>query len=435
MKAVIMAGGKGTRLAGVAHDIPKPMVSVGEKPILEHQLECLIRSNIRDVTIIVGYLGEKIKNYFGDGSKWGVHISYLTEEFPLGTAGALAELREDLEEPFLLLFGDIMLDADFQRFYTYHLEKKSMATLFVHPNSHPFDSDLLQIDCDNRVIAWKSKKRGFDADYQNLVNAGVYVLAPEILSSLVVGQKADLERDVLVPNIQKGKPVFAYRSTEYVKDMGTPERLRSVETDLRSGICRTRNLSQLQRCIFLDRDGTINRLQGFLSHVEQMELLDGVAEAIAKINQSRFLCCVISNQPVIARGECSFETMAAIHNRMETLLGRQGAYIDRIYFCPHHPDKGFAGEVPALKVNCNCRKPKIGMLQRAAEELHIDLEASYFIGDSTVDLQTAKNAGMRGILVQTGERGNDGKYDAKPDAVYPDLLAAVSAIVKMEGPG
>jgi len=217
--------------------------------------------------------------------------------------------------------------------------------------------------------------------------------------------------------------------------MGTPERLRSVETDLRSGICRTRNLSQLQRCIFLDRDGTINRLQGFLSHVEQMELLDGVAEAIAKINRSRFLCCVITNQPVIARGECSFETMTAIHNRMETLLGRQGAYIDRIYVCPHHPDKGFAGEVPALKMNCNCRKPKIGMLQRAAEELHIDLEASYFIGDSTVDLQTAKNAGMRGILVQTGERGNDGKYGAKPDAVYPDLLAAVSAIVNMEGPG
>jgi len=429
MKAVIMAGGKGTRLAGVASDIPKPMVSVGQKPILEHQVECLIRSNVRDITIIVGYLGEKIKSHFRDGSKWGAHISYLTEDFPLGTAGALAELRENMDEPFLLLFGDIMLDIDFHRFYKYHLEKRGMATLFVHPNSHPFDSDLLQVDHNNRVILWEPKGRVSDADYQNLVNAGVYILEPEILSSLIVGQKSDLERDVLIPNIQEGKPIFAYRSAEYVKDMGTPERLRNVEADLKSGICRARNMSQLQRCIFLDRDGTINRLHGFISHAEQMELLDGVAEAIAKINQSKFLCCVITNQPVVARGECSLETLAAIHNRMETLLGRQGAYIDRIYFCPHHPDKGFAGEVSALKINCCCRKPKIGMLQRAAEELHIDLEASYFIGDSTVDLQTAKNAGMKGILLQTGECGRDGKYDIKPDAVYPDLLTAINSIV------
>ncbi len=430
MKAVIMAGGKGTRLAGIVHDRPKPMALVGQKPILEYQLENLIRSNVRDITIVVGYLGEQIKEYFGDGSKWNVCISYLTEASPLGTAGALAELRNGIDEPFLLLFGDIMLDIDFQRFYDYHLKKHSIATLFVHPNSHPFDSDLLQIDDNNHVIAWKSKKSISDTDYQNLVNAGVYILNPEILAPLMIGEKADLERDILVPNIAEGKPVFAYRSTEYTKDMGTPDRLKSVEADLRSGICRARNLSQWQRCIFLDRDGTINRLHGFLSHVEQMELLEGVAEAIAKINQSQFLCCVVTNQPVIARGECSFATLTAIHNRMETLLGRQGAYIDRIYVCPHHPDKGFTGEVTALKVNCNCRKPQIGMLQQAAEELHIDLAASYLIGDTTVDLQTARNAGMKGILVQTGECGKDGKYSATADAVYPNLLAAVNAIIQ-----
>ncbi len=431
MKAVIMAGGKGTRLAGVAGDIPKPMVSVGGKPILEHQLESLARSGVREVTMVVGHLRNRIMRYFGEEQS-GIRIHYFVEESPLGTAGALVNLSAQMTEPFLLLFGDIMLDIDFCRFYAFHLEKGSKATLFAHPNSHPLDSDLLRVNTDGRVVGWEPKNRPRQKDHPNLVNAGIYVLSPEIFAGMQTGRRVDLEKEILLPLAASGGAVFAYRSTEYAKDMGTPERLRLVEQDLTAGICQARNLTNPQRCIFLDRDGTVNRLKGFLSAADQLELLDGAAEAVAAINRSKFLCCVVTNQPVVARGECSLETLDEIHARLETLLGEKGAYFDRIYFCPHHPDKGFTGEVPELKIDCSCRKPKIGMLLKAADELHIDLNASYFIGDSTVDLQTARNAGMKGFLVQTGEGGKDGRYPVHADAVFTDLKAAVDAIIKGE---
>ena len=118
--------------------------------------------------------------------------------------------------------------------------------------------------------------------------------------------------------------------------------------------------------------------------------------------------------------------------KMETELGKQGAYIDGLYYCPHHPHKGYAGEVPELKVDCACRKPKIGMLTQAAQEHNIDLSRSWYVGDTTMDVQTGRNAGMRTVLVQTGEAGKDGKYDATPDYISEDVLRAVETILKTD---
>ena len=157
-----------------------------------------------------------------------------------------------------------------------------------------------------------------------------------------------------------------------------------------------------KRAVFLDRDGTINRYVGFLRDIGQFELLPGVAKAIKRINESDYLCIVVTNQPVIARGEVTVEELAEIHNKMENLLQVQAAHIDGIYFCPHHPDKGFEGEISGLKIECDCRKPKPGMLLRAAEDYNIDLSQSWVIGDSERDVQTGINAGCRTILL-TGE--------------------------------
>jgi histidinol phosphatase-like enzyme len=117
---------------------------------------------------------------------------------------------------------------------------------------------------------------------------------------------------------------------------------------------------------------------------------------------------------------------------METLLGREHAFLDRIYFCPHHPEKGFPGERADLKIDCDCRKPKTGMIQKAVAELNIDLKQSWLIGDTTTDLQTAKNAGLKSILVRTGAAGRDGKFDALPDFVCNDLRHAARKICGAE---
>ncbi len=422
MKVIIMAGGKGTRIASIANDIPKPMIRIGGKPILEYQIENLKRCGLTDITLVIGHLGHIIKDYFKDGHAVGANISYFTEDHPLGTAGALFKMPE-LTDDFLLLCGDVILDVDFNRFIRFHQERHAWASLMAHPNGHPYDSSLLITEIlppqergglpveTHRVTGWlnKEEERTY---YKNRVNAGIEIISPQLLAETMRSytprhpeqpDKIDLDRDVLKPNIASGK-IFAYDTPEYIKDMGTPDRFHEVEHDLVSGKVAARNLSNRQKAIFLDRDGTINAYKGFLTHLEDFELLPGVAEAIRKINKSGYLCIVVSNQPVIARGDCSFDDLKAIHDKMETLLGKEGAFVDAIYYCPHHPDKGFEGERVEYKIDCDCRKPKPGLFFQAAKDWNINLHESYMIGDSERDVVAGNSAGCKqSYLIKTNE--------------------------------
>ena len=406
MQAVIMAGGKGTRVASVNNAVPKPMLSICGKPVLQHQIECLKRQGITKITLAIGHLGEQISGYFGDGRKFGVNIDYIKEEEPLGTAGALFYLKGKIGGDFLLINGDLIFDIDFHRLMEFHKTHKAMATLLAHPNDHPGDSGILLADSDDRVTGWlaKEEERSW---YHNCVNAGVHVLSPKILEKMDSPTKIDLDREILKPLIPAGE-IFVYRSPEYVKDMGTPERIAQVEHDLETGLVGRKSLSRKQRAVFLDRDGTINRYVGFLRKPEEFELLDGVAEAIRRINQSGYLAIVVTNQPVIARGEVTWEGLDEIHCKMETLLGQRGAYLDDIFVCPHHPDKGFPGERPEYKIDCDCRKPGPGMLLQAAEKYNIDLAESWMIGDSQRDEAAGKAAGCQTMLLEE----NKGLLDA-----------------------
>lgn len=433
MKAVIMAGGKGTRIASITNDeIPKPMLKIGDKTIIEHQIECLKKSGIDEVIVVIGHLGDKIKAYFKDGSNYGMKISYYEEdpEKPLGTAGSLYYLQDKIDDDFVLVFGDVFLSVDFNKMATFHKEHQADATLLTHPNSHPFDSDLVVTDESGKVKSFDSKENQRNYDYHNIVNSGIYMFSPKIFTYVTEPKKYGLEKDVIKKMIETGDKVYSYHSTEYVKDMGTPERYYSVNDDYRNGLCEARNLSNKQKAIFLDRDGTINEHIPFLVDKNRFNLLDGASDAIKMINSSDYLCIVVTNQPVVARGECTFAELEDIHKRMETLLGQDGAYIDGLYYCPHHKDKGFPGEVPELKFDCDCRKPKIGMLLKAAEDYNIDLSKSIVIGDSTLDIKMAENANMPSILVKTGQAGLDNKYDVTPTEVADDLLSAVNMILK-----
>lgn len=447
MKAVFMAGGRGTRISSVASDIPKPMIKIQGKPVLEHEIECLKNQGFQDIIITVGYLGQIIVDYFGDGSgiskatgePFGVRIKYYFEKQPLGNAGALLKFRDELDDDFLLLNADVVFDVDFDRMIQAHKNSGASATIFTHPNSHPYDSGLIVSDKNNIVTEWLTKEDPRPEYYKNRVNAGIHIISPEVLDKLPVTSemigtadadgkiiKLDLDRDILRPLAGTGK-LCSYDSTEYVHDMGTPERYKAVCEDFVSGIISGRNLKNPQKAIFLDRDGTINKYVGFLRNIDEFELINGVSEAISLINKSEFLSIVVTNQPVIARGEVTEDELSEIHKKMETLLGQDGAYIDDIYYCPHHPHKGYEGEIPSLKIDCSCRKPKPGMLLQAAEDHHIDLSDSWMIGDSENDILAGKAAGCKTAFIGNENHGQDISGDS--------LLEIVNKIMKQNTKG
>lgn len=427
VKALILAGGKGTRLAEITKNvIPKPMVTIDGKPILEHVLTQLKKYGITDIFISVGFLNEKIRDYFGNGEKFGVKIEYIVEDEPLGSGGALFFVKDKITSDLIVCPGDVIFDVNFNRLIDYHKQKNALITLFAHPNLHPYDSDLIITDNEMRVTEINKKNSERNFYYKNLVNAGIFVLSRDTLSYFTELKKVNMEHDFVASFIESNR-VFAYKSSEYVKDVGTPERFTAAEKDLKNGVVAAKNTENKQKAIFLDRDGTINEYKGFISDIDDINLLPHVADAIKKINSSEYLAIIVSNQPVIARGECSFDEVNAMFDKIETLLGQQGAYIDGIYYCPHHPHSGFVGEVKELKIKCDCRKPEIGMLKKAEKDFNLDLSKCVMIGDGEIDVKTGKNAGIPTVLVRTGIQEEP---SVAPDFYADDLLSAVNIFIK-----
>jgi D,D-heptose 1,7-bisphosphate phosphatase len=432
VQAVILAGGRGERLRPLTDDIPKAMVPVAGRPLLEYAIDSLRRSGVTDILLVTGYRSAAIHGYFGDGSRHGVRLDYFVETHPLGTAGALARLRHALPEWFLVLYGDLVLDLDFRRLQAFHRGHDGSCSIVVHPNDHPADSDVVVIDRSGVVREVLRKNLPRSHPYFNRVSAGVMVLDRAVTNLLPSNRPLDLEDDVLLPAMRDGL-LRGYRTSEYVKDMGTPVRLAQVERDVLNGIVERRNRSRAQKAVFLDRDGTINDHVGLLVRPEQLRVPAEVYDALRLLNRSDYLAIVVSNQPVVARNLCTLEELDEIHRRLETMLGEHHVYLDGLYFCPHHEHAGFPGENKAYKIVCGCRKPKTGMIEDAVREYRIDLAASYLVGDTTVDVQTGKNAGVRTILLATGEGGRDGKYAAAPDATADNLLVAVEQVLAATG--
>ena len=430
-QAVILAGGKGTRLRERLGDLPKPLIDVCGVPLLERQVLLLKRYGFERVEVLVNYRAEAIERFCAERNHWGLQVRCVDDGEPRGTAGAVLKILDTLDEEFLVVYGDTMLQVDLERFARFHAQAPdAAATLFVHPNDHPQDSDLVEVDASGNVRGFHPYPHPPGAWLPNLVNAALYCVKREALRpwQAHVGM-LDFGKDLFPAMIARGLQLRAYNSPEYIKDVGTPARIDKVSADLRSGRIERAGLDHAQRAVFVDRDGTLNREVDHLCRAEQFELLPGVEAAVRRLNRAEYRVCVVTNQPVLARGECSEAELRRIHNKMETLLGAAGAFVDRIDYCPHHPDKGFDGEVAELKVACDCRKPATGLIDTAAAALNVARERSWLVGDSSADMLAAQRAGVRSILVETGYAGLDHKHPVTPDYVMPDFAAAVSFIL------
>lgn len=420
MQALILAGGKGERLKD--KEIPKVMIRIGELPVLHHQIALLRRCGITDVLLCVKHLSGKIREYFGDGKKFGVRITYSEEGEFLGTAGAVRFAEKKIKGDFILLYGDVMLNMNLSKLVEYHKEKGGLATLVVHESDHPHDSDIVEIDSENRARKfWRPKP---NEKFRNLTNAAVYVMKKSILKYVERNKKSDFGKDVLPRLIESDVKIYGYVTNEYVKDMGTPERFERVRKDYENG-------KIFRNAVFLDRDGVINDEINLLYKPSQLKLIEGSSEGIKMLNENGFLVIVVTNQPVVARNLCTEEDLSKIHERLEKLLAERGAKIDAIYYCPHHPDKGYPGENPKYKIDCGCRKPKPGMMIQASKDFGLDLKKCVVIGDRKTDIELGRNAGCKTILVKTGDGMNERNLNAGYDHTCENLLGAAKLIIKI----
>jgi len=434
-RAVILAGGKGTRLASVSGDLPKPLVPVAGVAVVQRQIELLVRYGIREIFLTTGHRAEVLEERLGDGAQWGSKLRLIREDNPLGTAGGVAALRDSLDDDFLVVYGDVMIHMDLGRLLDFHRRNSADATLVVHPNDHPQDSDLVELAGDGKVRAFYPKPRPADCDdLPNMVSAALYVLSPEALAHIDAGVQQDFVRDVFPRMLTAGADLYGYHTTEYLKDMGTPERLARVAQDIESGIVEAMHADHVRPTFFLDRDGVMNREIDGVRLPDDLELLPGVSAAVRRINKAGWLVAAVTNQPAIAKGFMSRQDLDAVHLRLQCRLGEAGAWLDRIVYCPHHPERGFEGERIEFKVECECRKPGVGMLEAVSSALSVDRSNAVMVGDSWRDMAAGHAFGADAVGVMTGHAmahspPEDFAVSGRCDVLVEDLPQAVALVL------
>jgi histidinol-phosphate phosphatase family protein len=324
-----------------------------------------------------------------------------------------------------------MLDVDLTRFWTWHsCDESAVASLFLHPNDHPQDSDLVEIDAGHRILRFHPYPHPANAYLPNMVNAALYILRREALPQYdETGPALDFARDLFPGMLQSGARLRGYVSPEYIKDVGTPDRLDRVNRDFWMGIISHASLSVSKPAVFVDRDGTLNEDRGYIASPEDFRVFNFVGRALRRLNEAGWPTVIVTNQPVLARGEANYDDLRRIHGKLDAEMARFSAYFDRLYLCPHHPDSGFWGEVFELKIKCACRKPAPGLIFEAQRDLNLDLAESWLIGDSSADVGAAAAAGLTSILVQTGLDSVNAKHTCHPDFVAGNFATAVDFIL------
>jgi histidinol-phosphate phosphatase family protein len=428
--AVIVAGGLGTRArAMTGDDLPKALLPVGGAPILEHQMRVLAAHGVTRLVILAGYLGGVIESYLREHPPAGLEVSVRTEAAVLGTAGAVIDARESLgAEDLLVIFGDLLFNLDFARLAADHRASGAAATIVCRPNDHPVTSDLVEVDDAGRITALLPRKGRAPGDYRNLVPSGIYMLARRDMDGFPRGEKLDFFQDYFPALHARGGVLQAHRSTGYMCDIGTPEGRAAAERDLVSGRFDRLGPGKPRPAIFFDVDGVLNEEvpgMGILAP-DEVRLVPGAGAALRAANHAGVLAVAATNRPQLAKGQVTRAQLERIFGRLETGLAGEGGFLDRLYFCPHHPERGFAGEVAALKTDCDCRKPHAGMLLRAMRELPVDCARSAMIGDTWRDIAAARAAGVYAYGARTGYGVRELRPGLRPDLMFTDIAAATT---------
>ncbi|MDC1416041.1 HAD-IIIA family hydrolase [Pelagibacteraceae bacterium] len=420
MHAVILAGGDGKRIKYLTQDKQKTLLKINNKTIIRRQIDQLSKIN-KKIFILIKETDTSIKKNLKNIK--AKKFIYLKENKKLGTAGCLEVLSNYDINNFLVIYSDILFNIDLEKFIKFHKKKKSDLTLFTHPNNHPHDSDLIEVNNSSQVVKFH-KKPHKNKNFNNLCLSGIYIINKKLLKILKKNKYQDFSKDFL-PKIIKNKfKVYSYRSREYVKDIGTPNRFKSGIKDFNSTKYKKGNINTKIPAIFLDKDGVLNTDRYNFKYQKPFEFIDGYLEAIKKINENGFLAILVTNQPAVAKGFITLNQLENDFKKLETILGKNGAYLDKIYFCPCHPDKGFKGEVKKFKRKCTWRKPNNGMLLRAIKDLNIDKKKSFMIGDTINDFLAAKKTGIKFLKV--------GKIDINRSALcFKNLKTAVNHIFKI----
>jgi mannose-1-phosphate guanylyltransferase / phosphomannomutase len=436
MRAVIIAGGLGTRARTMTGDrIPKALLPVAGIPIIFRQLRTLRREGITSFTVLAGHLGARLIGPLAEEARaLGIALDLRVEQELLGTAGCLAALGAASQDTFLVN-GDMLFDIALDALQAFHRAREAVVTVVAHPNDHPRTSDLIS-ESDGLVSAIYPRELPRADDLRNLVPAGLYLVAPGFFAHVPRAQKSDMIRDVLPQLVAAGARVCAYNTTEYIRDVGTPSRHANAAEDVTSGKVAALNSRNKRPAIFFDCDGVLNVEPGNPGVVrpDDVMLIAGAGAAVSTARAAGFLAIAITNRAQVARGLVTFEGLDHILGRLEALLAQEGGVLDRIYFCPHHPDSGFPGEIRALKITCECRKPGTLLFRRAIDELPIEPARAVGIGDSLRDIGAARTMGIWSYGVRTGYGCRDtdrypGGSLPVPDLMFENVLEAVEFCV------
>jgi mannose-1-phosphate guanylyltransferase / phosphomannomutase len=436
MRAVIIAGGLGTRARTMTGDqIPKALLPVAGIPIIFRQLRTLRREGITSFTVLAGHLGARLIGPLAEEARArGIALDLRVEQEPLGTAGCLAALGA-VSQDTLLVNGDMLFDIALDTLQAFHRARDALVTIVAHPNDHPRTSDLIS-ESNGLVSAIYPRELPRANDLRNLVPAGLYLAAPAFFAHVPRAQKSDMIRDLLPQIVAAGARVCAYNTTEYIRDVGTPSRHATAAEDVASGKVAALNSRNKRPAVFFDCDGALNVEPGNPGVVQpdDVVLIPGAGTALSTARAAGFLAIAITNRAQVARGLVTFEGLDHILGRLEALLAQEGGVLDRIYFCPHHPDGGFRGEIRALKIACECRKPGTLLFRRAIDELPVEPARSAGVGDSLRDIGAARAIGIWSYGVRTGYGCRDtDRYPAGsppvPDLMFENVLEAVDFCV------
>ena len=398
-QAVILCGGLGTRLGKLTAFEPKPLLSIANRPFLDHLIQEVARYGVTKITLIAGHLGNLIADTYAGRNIWGANIEVLVEAEPMGTAGALRFALDHLNSSFFLMNGDSWIDVDLVTVARAWESARALVPntaaqlLLQHvPDARRFGSVTLRDETATPVqIAGFQEKSYASVEMSGLINAGVYVLDRAIVEMMPSMGAVSLECDILPLLVSEGRVAgFVAPHDSYFIDIGVPDSLEAAQAELLS--YRTRP------ALFLDRDGTLTVDRGYTHRVEDLEWQPGAREAIAMANQMGWFVFVVTNQAGIAHGHYDTAAVEAFHAAMQDDLYAVGAHVDAFEWCPFHPE----GRVVEWCRDSRRRKPQPGMIEDLLTDWPVESGRSLLLGDRDSDLQAALAAGVRGVLYSSG---------------------------------